>query len=254
MGLTADGIAFEDHAPPRATGAPLVLLHASGGSMAQWPQALRRLPGRRVLALDLPGHGSSRPPPERSVAGLARRVLSLLDELSVPRAVVAGHSLGGAVALETALVAPGRVAGLVLVGTGARLRVTPAILEAAADPARADEVGRAVAAVSFGPGAPPGLAAAYAAEIAACPPGSVHADLAACDAFDVMGRLGAISAPALVICGGEDRLTPTRYAAFLASGIRGARLATVPGAGHMVLSEAPETLVLEVDGFLGSVS
>jgi pimeloyl-ACP methyl ester carboxylesterase len=254
VGLTAAGIAFEDHAPPGAAGAPLVLVHGSGGSGAQWPQALRRLPGRRVLALDLPGHGASPPPPERSVADLARRVLSLLDALSVPRAVVAGHSLGGAVALETALAAPERVAGLVLVGTGARLRVTPAILEAAADPARSGEVARAVAAVSFGPAAPPALAAAYAAEIAACPPGGVHADLAACDAFDVMERLGVLSAPTLVISGGEDRLTPPRYAAFLASGIRSARLATVPGAGHMLLSEAPGPLVLEVAGFLASVS
>ena len=254
MGLTTlAGVAFEDHAPAGAAGAPLLLVHGSGGSHADWPEALRRLPGRRVVAVDLPGHGASPPPPERTVAGVAGRLVQLLDALALPRAVVAGHSLGGAVALSMALDAPSRVAGLVLVGTGARLRVTPALLALAADPARATEAGSVTAAASFGPAAPPALVEAYARAVAASPPGALHADLAACDVFDVMARLGEIRAPTLVVVGDADRLTPPKYAAFLRDAVPGARLVVVPGAGHMVAREAAGTVAAAVEAHLASV-
>jgi pimeloyl-ACP methyl ester carboxylesterase len=246
MGLTtAAGIALEAHAPPDASGVPLLLVHGAGGTHATWPETLRRLPGRRVLTVDLPGHGASPLPGERSVPDYVRRLVGLLDALGIERAAVGGHSMGGAIALGLALEAPERVVGLLLVGTGARLRITPAVLQASADPARAREVADAVAAVSFGTATPPGLREAYADAIAAVAPGVLHGDFTACDTFDVMTRLAEVRAPSRLVVGEEDRLTPPKYAAFLRAGLPGEGLLTVPGAGHMVTWEAPGAVTSE---------
>jgi pimeloyl-ACP methyl ester carboxylesterase len=246
MGLTAAaGIAFEEHAPPGATGVPLVLVHGAGGTHAHWPEALRRLPGRRVLAVDLPGHGGSPPPGERAVPAYARRIVDLLDALGIARAAVGGHSMGGAVALTLALDAPERVAGLLLVGTGARLRVAPAILQAWADPARASELAIAAAGFFFGAGASPELLRAFAEGMEAVAPGVVHGDFTACDAFDVIARLGEIRAPARVVVGAEDKLTPLKYSTLLRDRLPGEGFLVVPGAGHMVTWEAPEAVTKE---------
>jgi pimeloyl-ACP methyl ester carboxylesterase len=254
MGLSiADGVAFFDHAPEGALGPPLVLVHGAGGTHLAWPEALRALPGRRVLAVDLPGHGQAPRPGERTVDGYATAILAMLDALAIPRAVVAGHSMGGAIALALALRAPERVAGLLLVGTGARLRVAPAMLETCADPARAQEAAEAMASFSFGPGATDADRAALAREIVAQPPGVLHDDLSACDAFDVTGSLASIRAPAFVVVGLEDRLTPPKYGAFLRERLPGRGMLEVPGAGHMVALEAPAAVTAAAAAFLEEI-
>jgi pimeloyl-ACP methyl ester carboxylesterase len=254
MGLkVATGIAFEEHAPPDASGAPLLLVHGAGGTLATWPEALRRLPGRRVVTVDLPGHGASPLPGERSVPAYVRRLLGLLDALGIARAAVGGHSMGGAIALGLALEAPERVAGLLLVGTGARLRITPAILQASADPARAREVADALAAASFAAATPQRLREAYADGIAAAAPGVLNGDFTACDTFDAMTRLGSVRAPARLVVGEEDRLTPPKYAAFLRAGLPGDGWLGVPGAGHMVTWEAPDAVTGEGARLLGEI-
>lgn len=228
-----------DSTPPGAAGPPLVLVHGAGGSLAHWPPALRELAGRRVLAVVLPGHGGSPPPAAATVPDAARAVLELADALAVERVVVGGHSMGGAIALTLALAHPDRVAGLVLVSTGARLRVAPAILEGTAAGPVPPDAADAVAAVSFAASAPPDTLAAFARELVATAPGVLHGDFAACDRFDVMDRVAEIRCPALVLCGDEDRLTPPKYARYLAERLGGARLVVVPGAGHMLPLERP---------------
>jgi pimeloyl-ACP methyl ester carboxylesterase len=67
----------------------------------------------------------------------------------------------------------------------------------------------------------------------------LHGDFLACDGFDVMERLGMIDRPALVVVGEDDRMTPVKYARFLAETLPRARLEIIPGAGHMVMLEQP---------------
>jgi pimeloyl-ACP methyl ester carboxylesterase len=230
--------------------APLLLIHGAGGTHRHWPEALRELPGRRVIAVDLPGHGGSPPTVSTTVAGYARSVLALLDRLGLARVALAGHSMGGAVALTLALEAPARVAALLLVGTGARLRVAPAILQATADPATLAQAAGQLAGCAFGPSASEALRQEFVEGLRAVAPGVVHQDFAACNDFDVGERLGEIRAPALVVCGSEDRLTPPRYSAHLCERLAGARLELVEGAGHMVMLEAPARVAQAAAAFL----
>ena len=233
------GLFHVDWSPPARRGPPLVLVHGAGGSHRHWPAEALAIPGRRVIAVDLPGHGDSPGPARRAIADYARDLLAFLDAMELDRAVVVGHSMGGAIALSLALDSPGRVAGLGLVSTGARLRVTSALLQATADPATFSAAVEVMADWSFGPGASPALRSEFGEGLRRLPAAVVHGDFCACDAFDVCERLGELRLPTAVVCGDADRSTPPRYSEFLQAKIAGARLTLIPGAGHMVTLEAP---------------
>ncbi|MCZ7666067.1 MAG: alpha/beta hydrolase [Chloroflexi bacterium] len=106
----------------------ILLLHGAGGSHLVWPAALRRLPDATVYALDLPGHGRSTGTGYAQISEYAAVVSQFIEALGLTDVVLVGHSMGGAVAQTLALHPPPEVAALILVGTGAKLRVAPAIL------------------------------------------------------------------------------------------------------------------------------
>lgn len=108
---------FRIHYDDRGSGEPVVLLHGFSSFLQAWDGVAADLQAtRRVIQVDLPGHGQSdRRPGDYTPAGVARTVLKVLDALGVKRASVVGHSWGCSVALALALMAPERVDRLVLV-------------------------------------------------------------------------------------------------------------------------------------------
>ena len=227
---------------------PLLLLHGAGENHLVWPAALRRMPGIRAYAIDLPGHGRSGGQGRGSVAEYAAFVRQLLDALKIARAVMAGHSMGGAIAQQLGLSDPARCAALILIGTGARLRVAPQILEFAKSdlPAAADLISQ----FQWGPDTPEQMIRLGRRQLLANRPEVLYGDYVACNAFDVMERVGEIRVPTLVIGGSADQMTPPKYAAFLAERIPGARLALVENAGHMVMLEREIEVARPVEQFL----
>lgn len=243
---TRDGIFFAE----RGAGAPLVCVHGAGGSHTHWGHVLAGLSdAARVIVPDLPGHGRSPPPGRASVAAYGAAVLALLDALGLERALLAGHSMGAAAALEAAVAAPGRVAGLALVGASARLRVAPALLAGLAETPDA-AIDDLVAAMYPGPAAH--LRAAAAAEYRR-DPATLRADFLACDGWDARGPVAALRCPALVVCGEADALTPPRLARELAGLIPGATLALLPAVGHVPMLEAPGAVVAALRAWLPRV-
>jgi pimeloyl-ACP methyl ester carboxylesterase len=115
---------------------PLIFIHGSGDSSRIWHLQLTHFShqGSQALAIDLPGHGQ-RPdslPAEVTVQDYAHAVHEIVkQELHLTQPVIAGHSLGGAIALMMGLEYGSELAGLILIGTGARLKVHPALLESA---------------------------------------------------------------------------------------------------------------------------
>lgn len=220
-------------------GMPIVFVHGASGNHLVWGEQIRAL-GQvaRAVALDLPGHGRSQSPGRNSVDGYRDVVLGLLDALRFDRAVIVGHSMGGAIAQTLALSHPERVAGLGLVGTGARLRVLPAILDGVLNDF--DNIARLAVEYAYVQPMDASMRRRAEEQFRACPPTVTHADFSACNTFDIMSRVSEIRAPTLVICGREDRMTPVKYSEFLASKIQNARLVLVDGAGHSVMIEKPD--------------
>jgi len=236
----------------RRGGPALILIHGAGGSHLHWPAALRRMPGATVYAVDLPGHGRSEGPGREHIEDYVADIVRFMDAVGVSRGVLVGHSMGGAIAQMTALMAPERVAGLVLVGTGARLRVAPALLDGILQDARG-----ALALITewaWGPEADPAMVARGRQMMARVNPRVVWGDFAACDRFDIRERVGEITAPTLVITGSEDRMTPPKFGQWLAERIPGARFVLVKGAGHMVMLEKPDQVASAVREWLKAVA
>jgi pimeloyl-ACP methyl ester carboxylesterase len=230
----------------------MVLVHGAGENHLVWPAQLRRVEGVTVHALDLPGHGKSGGRGRASVADYVEVVHGSLDALGVERAVISGHSMGGAITQLFALTYPARTAGLILVATGAKLRVLPEILTGIVTDTEVtlDLVTR----FAWGPNAPEQMVQLGRAQLADTSPQVMADDYAACDVFDVRERLGQITAPTLVIGGTADQLTPPKYATFLTEKIPGARLAMIEGAGHMVMLEQPDQVARHMEQFLAAIA
>ena len=204
------------------------------------------------MALDLPGHGCSGGEGRQTISGYADFFVRFIASLGLERVIPVGHSMGGAIALDLALQHPEGLAGLVLVATGARLRVLPAILEGLESNFEATV--EAICGYAYGSEADERLVRLSREEMVAAGPQLLRRDFLACDRFDVMDCLGEIHLPTLIICGDEDRLTPLKYSQFLADHIQGAALVTIPEAGHMVMLERPKEVNEAIVGFLRSLS
>jgi pimeloyl-ACP methyl ester carboxylesterase len=236
-------------------GPAVVFIHGLGASLYSWRHQLGPVldagGGHRVVAFDNRGMGfSERPRTGYDNASYARLLLALLDSLRITDAVLVGHSMGGAVALEAALIAPERVRGLVLIGSaGIGVRVPGAL-----SVARTPFVGPVVSAFRGRGSTATLLRSTYGdprkvteTEVdqyyaPAAEPGYTRAlrTILSEFRFDALsGRLEGVRAPALVVWGARDLLIPVALGRQLAAGLPRAALVVIPSAGHVVQEETP---------------
>ena len=227
----------------------MVFIHGSGDNARVWGAVIAALPQYTAVALDLPGHGALIDRPGRETMTIEEYGGDVRAELirrGLEHVCLIGHSLGSAIALRLAVDYPALVSRLVLVGAGARLRVMPALLaRTQTDPEAKTELIE----WAFAP-AHQQQAREFASQLAPTAPGMLHRDLAACDAFDMMNELSHIAQPTLVITGEEDRLTPPKYAHYLAEHLDNARLALLPNVGHYAHIEAPQAVADAISAWL----
>ncbi|MBL8672133.1 MAG: alpha/beta hydrolase [Alphaproteobacteria bacterium] len=253
MDFTVDGasvFAATGGKPLDAAKPYVVLVHGAGMDHTVWSLQTRWLAHqeRNVLALDLPGHGASSGPALASIAAMADWLAKVIDAVGAAKAAVVGHSMGALAALELARRHPARLRGLMLLGIAQKMPVHPDLLAAARD-----DVPKAAAMITdWGFGAPaqigrhpvPGLWMAGGGQrlVERSPPATLHADLAACDAWPGIaeGTAPGVDCPSVVVVGGMDRMTPAKQGRALAARLAKAQLVEIPGAGHMMMVEAPD--------------
>jgi len=233
---------------------PVVLIHGAGGTHLHWPAQIRRLPGYRVFAIDLPGHGKSEGRGYQTIEAYCQSVIQWMESINIFRAVFVGHSMGGAIALTLALKHTEHVIALGLVGTGARLRVDPVILDSTANPTTFPIAISEIMKRAFSPQSDPHLIELAAQRMNAIRPAVLHGDFLACNAFNVMENIQKIRFPCQVICGQDDLLTPVRYAQYLTDQIPRAEVNLIPGSGHMVMLEQPEIVAETLSAFLSTLT
>ena len=231
----------------------LLFLHGAGGDAAIWDLQAEFFRGKRsVYRFELPGHGLSTGAGEEGIAAYTEWVhAAIRDGLPPHEWVAVGHSMGGAIALQLALEKVPGLKGIVLVGTGAKLGVMPAILQMLEKDSEA--FFKTIDLAAFSPSTPPEVREISSRSIRRCPPAVTLKDFKSCDAFDVRSRLQEITLPALILCGQDDRLTPPRYSEFLHQHMASSRLVAIPDAGHMPMAEKPELFNRAVEAFLAEL-
>jgi pimeloyl-ACP methyl ester carboxylesterase len=227
----------------------IVFIHGSGGTGHFWKAQVEGTAERvNTVALDLPGHGRSGKDGKDAVAGYAQAVVQFIDAIEISKAISCGLSLGGAITQQLLLDYPARFSAGILIGTGARLKVLPAIFEAIVNdyPGFVDMVGKFAASRKTDPS----VLAPFRDEIGSCEPGIVYGDFQASNRFDVMQRLAEINVPVLIISAEDDKLTPPKYGEFLESGIPDATRAHIMEAGHIAPMEKPKEVNRAIIEFL----
>lgn len=230
-----------------AAATALIPIHGSGGCGAHWPHELREISHLRVVIPDLPGHGRSTGNGRNRVNDYADFIEAFVATLDLRHVILMGHSLGGAIALTSALRAPTWLSGLILVGTGARLRVTRTILDGLLSDY--DKTVNIICKLIFGPTAPPSLIEHIRVQLLTTDPRIVHGDFSACDQFDAMNLISKIHIPTLVISGAEDMLTPAKYGDFLCSRMPDAVHRIIAKAGHLMALEKPADFISAITDY-----
>ncbi|MFN2467838.1 MAG: alpha/beta fold hydrolase [Gaiellaceae bacterium] len=249
----------------RGAGPTLLLVHGLGYARWGWEPVVDALAGRfSIVSFDNRGVGESDVPPGPYTArAMAEDAVAVLDDAGLDRAHVLGTSLGGMVAQEVALGWPARVDRLVLACTtpgGPDAYPMPqqtVVLLARAMLMPRDRALRLLVENALAPG--PGrseLVERILAHRLRSPLdlGGWQAQAAAGVTFDALGRLGAISAPTLVLHGTADVVVDVRNAGLLAERIPQARVELFPGGGHLFFWEDPDRFVRLVGEFLSEES
>lgn len=253
---------------PRDDPIPIVLIHGTSASLHTWDGWVAALsPHRRVIRMDLPGFGLTGPAPDAdySMTRYSGFMRDLLDLLKLDQVVMAGNSLGGGIAWQTALAHPTRVRQLILVdATGYPLQpqsmpigfrlaqiswlapVTQKILPRSMIEASVRNVYGQPDKVS------PALVDRYyeltlregnrASLTQRFQYRSSDAALA--------GQISQLNLPTLILWGSEDRLIPPEHGQRFRQDIEGSQMQVFEGLGHVPHEEDPEATVQVVKSFL----
>ncbi|MGD0856600.1 MAG: alpha/beta hydrolase [Dehalococcoidia bacterium] len=227
----------------------LILIHGSGACGDVWYYQKQHF--LDADAVDLPGH----PKGElcSSIEEYADWLHAYIQQKKYKDVIFAGHSLGGGIALMHAYKYPQDLKAIILVGSGARLRVLPLIIEAIKGKLNDKQgwiqdlveplygtVDAKVRGILL-----PGLAAVG--------PAAQLNDFLCCDRFDIMDKVGLISVPTLAIVGDQDNMTPPKYAQYLVKNMQNCKMTVIEGGGHLAFLEKPGLVNMAIEGFMKEV-
>lgn len=256
---------FDDFGP--TGGAPVILVHGHPFNRSMWaPQtAALTAAGYRVIAPDLRGYGENPATEEKTpLSAFADDLAGLLRDLGIERAVVAGVSMGGQIAMELRLRHPGLVRALVLsdtspvpeTGEGAELRRRTAerLLAEGMDPYAEEVIDKMLAPYNV-TGQPESAARVSAMMRATDPRGAAAALRGRAERPDYRPVLAALppEVPCLVLVGADDVYTPVAEAEALCALVPHARLEVIERAGHLPGVERPEAFNRALLEFLGAL-
>ena len=224
----------------------LIFIHGAGGTGPVWHYQTEHFADSE--AVSLPGHPEGEP--RNAIEDYTDWLHQYVLDRGYSELILAGHSMGGAVAQTYALDYPKDVKGLVLIGTGARLRVMPEILSLLETGADNPPSWFRSFLEPFYSRVAPEIRETVISKVVEVSARVQLNDFRCCDKFDIMDRVHQIEVPTLAICGSEDEMTPVKYSQYLATKISGARLVIIEGCTHFAFMENPGEVNQAIEEFL----
>ena len=227
-------------------GAKLVFVHGSGAYGDIWRYQIAYFSGSH--AVNLPGHPHG--VPLKSVKECADWLSKYIAGRGYRDVVLAGHSLGGAIVLMYALEYPEDLKGIIVISSGARLRVHSKYLIPCEKAIRGDPQEWYQFLEELHRSNPEDYKREIIEKQKALGPAVMLNDFLCCDKFDIMDRVHEIKLPTLIICGELDVMTPVKYSNYLGEKIANSKVVIIPQAGHLVISEKPDAVNKAIEEFL----
>jgi pimeloyl-ACP methyl ester carboxylesterase len=228
----------------------IVFVHGSGAYGDIWRYQTDYFPNSH--AVNLPGHSHGQP--LKSVEECVDWLRKYIAGREHKDVVLAGHSLGGAITLMYALRYPQELRGIIIIGSGARLRVHPRYLAPCEEAIRGNSQEWYQVIEEIYRLTPEDYKREVVEKQKAIGPAVMLNDFLCCDRFDIMDRVHEIKLPALIICGELDVMTPVKYANYLGAKIANSRVVIIPQAGHLVLAEKPRAVNKAIEEFINGIS
>ncbi len=244
----------------RGAGPPVALLHGLFGAAGNFAAIQRRLGAmRRVIAFDLRNHGASPHDPAMAYADMAEDVLDSLAALNVPRAALIGHSMGGKVAMQAALLRPDRVSRL-LVADIAPVRYDPAfrgIADAMLAMPLVPGLTRPAADAALAPAVPDPAVRGFLLQNLRLGPApawriglrEIAASLPGIEGWDATAG-AQYAGPVLMLRGERSDYVRPEYRPAIRALFPMARFTALKGAGHWLHADAPDAFVEVAQAFL----
>ncbi len=228
----------------------LLMVHGAGLNHSQWQKQMTGLQGHaNMIAVDLPGHAlSAHHDGNQSISDYADILSELAAELGNPQLIMAGHSMGGAICLEFAMRHPEQTDGMILVNTGAKLRVPQELLQQIHEDYPAFI--RQLADSALSANTPPQVIEQFTELLMQSETEAVYNDFASCNSFDRLEDISQITCPALIISSDLDQMTPPKYGEFLADHLTQGQFTLIEGAAHISPMEKPEAVNHAILDFL----
>ncbi len=226
----------------------LLFIPGSGSGKEAWVYQTKHFAGSEAGAL--PGHPDGKPCD--SIEEYTDWLHGYITGKKYKDVVLAGHSLGGAIVLTYALKYGSELKGLILLGTGARLRVSPAILDDIRSMIGNDKAWRKHLTEFYTFADQEATRAGIEARVKIGPAAMLN-DFLCCDKFDVMARVPEVKVPTFILCGSNDEMTPPKYSQYLAGKIAGSKMTVIDGATHAAPREKPQEVNAAIAGFLATL-
>lgn len=228
---------------------PIVFIHGAGGNHRHWLYQWRALAklGLKVFTLDLPGHGSSLGELPANLDEYARILNNFCLQLNLTAPVLVGHSMGGAVSLLAALIAPLSYKGLFLVSTGISFPMAGKLLEFI----RENKYGEFLESL-YGQFSTPLLKKKAFEELNNVPREVFINDFKACSQVKISPKLvNRLKIPITIMIGTEDQVTPPYLSLELFQLLPNSNLLFISQGNHMLMLQQPELVTAKLLEFIG---
>jgi pimeloyl-ACP methyl ester carboxylesterase len=233
---------------------PVILLHGMGSSHLIWPASIRMMSGENVYALDLPGHGKSNGKGLQSISSYAKTVIQFMDKAEIFTAILVGHSMGSAVALQIAQDHSDRVAGLGLLSVGTTFRIEKNIQDSIGNTKMISDTLEWLSSMLLSSKGNKKIIEKVNKSLLEIRPAVLTADIHACMEYEFHKIPEGSNIIAQIICGAEDQIVPSSDARLLAKSIPGTKFECISNCGHVVMLEEPDKVGALLASFVKEVN